>query len=172
MLQHSLYEEKMSNCIESINTIHILLTCGLSVNKTNFIFTCSSRSSEYHVPFIKTNYTAIHVDVTSFILSCTQSAEKTGHIKYIIQFIEKGKKRKGYSESKLVKFCLQWIYEEPKRTEINHFGSYWTNFFNSVLRATYNFFKSINNQTANSWKHKWAQSCVYVRRFSSKMFCI
>ena len=34
------------------------------------------------------------MDLSSFILSQTESAENTGHIKYIVQFIEKGKKKK------------------------------------------------------------------------------
>lgn len=47
----------------------------------------------------------IEVDVTFHLVMNTEWAEKTGHIKYIVQFIEKGKK-KMYSETKLVKFCL------------------------------------------------------------------
>lgn len=34
------------------------------------------------------------VDFSSFISSQTESAENSGHIKYIVQFIEKGKKKK------------------------------------------------------------------------------
>lgn len=51
--------------------------------------------------------------------SYTESAEKTGHIKYIVQFIEKGKKKKKkkYSESKLVKFLPASEYMKNQKEQ-------------------------------------------------------
>lgn len=103
------------------------------------------------------------VDFSSFISSQTESAENSGHIKYIVQFIEKGKKKKIIIQLKQISEVLPASENMKKQKE--QIWSFWQSRNKFLFHLGPITISSVNKQTDNSRKHKWG---CHVKRGISK----